>query len=360
MSEIQQPTTINLTKALARLKPLVATAASTIAGEKLTQENCLYFVEGRVFAQASGLSVSVVFDLGTDMVIAGAPLITILQNMAAVEKNPEVSVMVKGGELRFKGANSKAGLRWQEIDMKAQTLTKLFGQKLKWTKCPTDLIKVWKACRLSALSDSTNRLLSTVHIMPDCAEACNDIEATRIFYASALTLPVDQVLLPFHGLDSIDPTFQPDEIAWTEKLVFLKTNKPEIILALPTQKETETYPELDKLFEAKGQSVPITSAFRESVQRAASLMLKFDRHVKIMLQDGVIKVRGQMENGWYAESWDCQYHGPDLTFCIEPNLFIRMLEAGKIKVSPEKMFVTTKTFQLVCALQQPEEAAVTK
>jgi len=360
MSAPAQPVIINLDKALARLKPLVATAASTTVGEKLTQENCLYFVGGNVFAQASGLTVSVVFDLGIDMVVAGSPLITILQNMAAVEKNREVEVKVSNGELRFKGSNSSAGLRWQELDGKAQILSNLLSQKLKWTKCPEGLIKIWKSCRLSALSDSTNRLLSNVHVMADCAEACNDIEAARIFYPSNLTLPSKSILLPFHGLDLIDPSFQPDEVAWTDKLVFLKTNKPETILALPTLKESEPYPELDGLFEAKGQSVPITSDFRESVQRAATMVLKFDRHVKVMLQDGSIKVRGQMENGWYTETWKCEYHGPELTFCIEPNLFTRMLEAGKIKVSPEKMFVSTKTFQLVCALQQPEDTTEKK
>jgi hypothetical protein len=121
-------------------------------------------------------------------------------------------------------------------------------------------------------------------------------------------------------------------------------------LVLSCRISKEAFPSGDKGFELKnGSKGVLPKGLGDATDRAEEFST--DQKVKVILSPGKLRLRATGASGWYKETFNIAYDGPDIEFMASPKLLKDLTKQPRDCVLNEsRLKVDTGTYQYITAL----------
>lgn len=319
------------------LQQLLAVQPGLAEREIIEQSSCVAFVKGRAYTYNDEVSCSAEVPLKLSGAVPAKTLLSILGKMP----DEELEVEEDDAEVVFRGKGRRFKLR-KEAKI-ALPVDKLEVPDA-WNKLPKNFTEAIDMVRHSASSDKSRFKLTCVHLSPAHVEACDNFQLSRFRLKTGLK---QSVLVK---KSSIEHIVGMGMVEMSETDTWLHFRNPAGVV-LSCRRYVEKYHDVDGVLKDKGKAIILPKRLGDAADRASvfSSEAANDNQVRVRLQEGLLRIRGVGEVGWYTETRKVTYDGPELEFLISPSLLGQIadkfreafVDSNQLRVEgPEWVFVT--------------------
>lgn len=319
------------------LQQLLAVQPGLAEREIIEQSSCVAFVKGRAYTYNDEVSCSAEVPLKLSGAVPAKTLLSILGKMP----DEELEVEEDDAEVVFRGKGRRFKLR-KEAKI-ALPVDKLEVPDA-WNKLPKNFTEAIDMVRHSASSDKSRFKLTCVHLSPAHVEACDNFQLSRFCLKTGLK---QSVLVK---KSSIEHIVGMGMVEMSETDTWLHFRNPAGVV-LSCRRYVEKYHDVDGVLKDKGKAIILPKRLGDAADRASvfSSEAANDNQVRVRLQEGLLRIRGVGEVGWYTETRKVTYDGPELEFLISPSLLGQIadkfreafVDSNQLRVEgPEWVFVT--------------------
>lgn len=317
-------------------------------GENVEQSTCFVFSEGRVWAYNEEILCSSPCDLIDTGAIPAEPLIRLLERLG----DEQLEVWVDGEEFCLKGKRKTAGIRFDKEVKLPIDQVKL---PAKWSKLPdgfSDAIDMVKDCC------SNNDLffaLRCVHVTDSFVEACDNVQGCRVECKTGVktgTLIRYESAVHLVGSGVV-------KFGETSNWIHFRTAEDRVISC---RRYMDEYPDLSKVFSAKGTAITLPKGLPAAVTRASTFTAEGSNSVvardlvQINLEHGKLHIVGEGANGWYKEVEKLEYAGPDLKFSISPHMLsVIFKRTSSASITDKRISIAGDGWRMAFSLFQKDE-----
>jgi hypothetical protein len=249
--------------------------------------------------------------------------------------------------------DQSAGSRLLELNMERQVLMPLDGIEKPgndWKPLHddfTDAVGIVESC---AGKDESNVALTCVHITEAHMEACDNFQLTRYKFKTG----IKECCVKRDAL-KIVPALDMREYTETESWLHFR-GRTGLIVSI--RKHKEDYTDLAPFLEVEGVKTVLPKSLSEAVERAKLLSDENADNpvIKVDLQPGKVKIRGEGASGYFTEAKKVKYAGPGIKFVVSPTLFLELVKRHTdCVVSPNyRIKVDGPKWRYVACLQPAE------
>lgn len=312
-----------LIAALAKVKPGLSSK------EFIEQSTSFAFLGDRVVTYNDEVSISHPIE-GMDITgaIQAEPLYSLLSKIT----DDKIKITVNGKELMVKAGAVKAGFALQE-EIKLPLEEVDVKKKWKILSNPKALLKGLKFVSFTCSKDVTRPVLTCVNVLQS-----GELQATDNFRVTTYNtdpLPVKGFLLPVNALNVL-VGYPVRDIAKTSGWVHFRTDDG-TILSARTYKED--FPNVNAHMKVKGHALPLPNTLDEMVERSLVVTkseVLINSVVEIALSDGLLKVSGKADFGWFSEVKKIKYTGTSFIFIINPLFLIDIAQESEWEATISK------------------------
>lgn len=319
------------------LQQLLAVQPGLAEREIIEQSSCVAFVKGRAYTYNDEVSCSAEVPLKLSGAVPAKTLLSILGKMP----DEELEVEEDDAEVVFRGKGRRFKLR-KEAKI-ALPVDKLEVPDA-WSKLPKNFTEAIDMVRHSASSDKSRFKLTCVHLSPAHVEACDNFQLSRFRLKTGLK---QSVLVK---KSSIEHIVGMGMVEMSETDTWIHFRNPAGVV-LSCRRYVEKYHDVDGVLKEKGKAIVLPKRLGDAADRASvfSSEAASDNQVRVRLQEGLLRIRGVGEVGWYTETRKVTYDGPELEFLISPSLLGQIadkfreafVDSNQLRVEgPEWVFVT--------------------
>mgnify|MGYP001321867735 CR=1 FL=1 len=319
------------------LQQLLAVQPGLAEREIIEQSSCVAFVKGRAYTYNDEVSCSAEVPVKLSGAVPAKTLLSILGKMP----DEELEVEEDDAEVVFRGKGRRFKLR-KEAKI-ALPVDKLEVPDA-WSKLPKNFTEAIDMVRHSASSDKSRFKLTCVHLSPVHVEACDNFQLSRFRLKTGLK---QSVLVK---KSSIEHIIGMGMVEMSETDTWLHFRNPAGVV-LSCRRYVEKYHDVDGVLKEKGKPIVLPKRLGDAADRASvfSSEAANDNQVRVRLQEGLLRIRGVGEVGWYTETRKVTYDGPELEFLISPSLLGQIadkfreafVDSNQLRVEgPEWVFVT--------------------
>lgn len=307
--------------------------------EIIEQSSCFVFEDNTVHTFNDEIACSKETDLSIKGAVQAIPLINLLRKL----QEETLEITVHKGKLLIKGKKRRAGIRLEEkilLDMETWESPK------KWSAIAENLVDAVSMVQHCAGNDESQFVSTCIHIHPDWIEACDNFQAGRYIIETGIK---ESVLIRKDSLKHII-SMNMTKFSETKSWIHFK-NPDELILSC--RRFVEEYPDITSVLEVKGSPILLPKGLKEAAEKAEIFSSENveDNEVKIHLENGKVKIKGEGVSGWYSEIKKAKYNGPPITFTISPKLLTELVERhNKCRISKDKLKAKVGKFSYVTVL----------
>lgn len=311
--------------------------------EILEQSTCIIFLPGKIMTYNDEISCSLASKLKIEGAIRAMPLITILQKL----KEEEVDLEEADGELIIHGKRKRAGIAIEkEIHLKVDAVE----EPGKWRSLPQDFLEAIDIIQQCAGTDESQFSLTCIHVHPEWVEACDNFQAARF----PLTTKFEESILVRRGALKHIVGLGMTEFSITDSWVHFRNDSG---LVVSCRKYAEEYPKIDEIFKGEGEKMTLPKGLVEAADKALVFAADNDnKHVKISIRPGKLRLHGEGSYGWYNELCKIRYKGQPISFLISPKILQEIAtKYSDCEVTENRLKVVGDKFIFVTCLGKEEE-----
>ncbi len=286
-----------------------------LAGKELIQQTTSFaFIKGVVITYNDEISVQ--HPLPELKELTGAVYAEELYKLLNKLKGDDIEVEFTENELRLTSGRTKAGMSLQsEIKL---PLNEEIKNKGDWKVLPDRFIEFLKFCVSSCSKDMSKPILTCIHV-----NSSGLIESSDGYKLAHCTLeedmPVPTFLLPSSSAIEVI-RLNPTEISYGKGWIHFKTEEGTILSCRIFE---DKYPDTTPHLKIDGKKLILPSSLGETLERA-NIFAKRDQilqeTVEIALSKNRLIVSSKSETGWFSETLNIKYDGPEITFWVSPYL----------------------------------------
>jgi DNA polymerase III sliding clamp (beta) subunit (PCNA family) len=318
------------------LTALNAVKAGLSPREFIEQSSCFVFQDGMVMTFNDEVSCRIKIPIDIEGAIQAQALLDILGKVE--DEELMVRVAEEDSELQFKGKGKVFGVT-MDAEIYLPTADVEMPVEEDWQKLPKEFTESVSLVERCASKDSSKFRLTCIHLAPDFIEACDNMQAMRCQVDTGMK---KSVLVRATSLAHICELGM-DRVAMTESWIHFENESG---LIFSCRRYNDEYIKLDSLLEFEGKPLTFPKGLDKAAERAAVFAMDKagDPLVTITLERDRLKLEGEGISGWYRESKDVTYDGPDMEFMIDPSLMMRIAERySDAQISDEKLRITGKS-----------------
>lgn len=332
------------------LTALNAVKAGLSPREFIEQSSCFVFQDGMVMTFNDEVSCRIKIPIEVEGAIQAQSLLDILGKVE--DEELMVRVAEEESELQFKGKGKVFGVT-MDAEIYLPTSEVEMPLEEDWRDLPKEFTESVGLVQHCASKDSSKFRLTCIHLAPDFIEACDNMQAMRCMVDTGLR---KSVLVRASSLAHICELGM-DRVAMTESWIHFENESG---LIFSCRRYNDEYIKLDSLLEFEGKPLTFPKGLDKAAERAAIFAMDKagDPLVTITLKTDKLKLEGEGISGWYRESKDVTYDGPDMEFMIDPSLMMRIAERhSDAQISGEKLRISGKDdkWEYITVLAAAEE-----
>lgn len=294
------------------LEALTLTSVGLAKQEIIEQSASFIFTKGRVFTYNDEVAVSHPVEVDFEGAIPSKEFLALIKKL----KTEEVELEISDGELLLKGSRAKAGIRLEaEIKLPIDEI----GSPDGWVELPDNFCEAAKFCLFSASTDTSNQVLTCIHLTDSYVESTDNYRATRYFLTESDAFE-ESMLVPTFAIKEIIK-FNPTEYTTTEGWIHFKNNKD---VMFSCRMFDETFPEIGGHLEVEGEEIIFPSTLNEILDRA-SVMSDGER-VTVIAAKNKLTIKTQGDSGWFEEVARIDYDGEEIEFEIQPEYLAQIMK----------------------------------
>lgn len=262
----------------------------------------------------------------------------------------DVTIDLTGKEFKVKGRNREFGIRMQsEIHMPLEKV----DPPGDWQPLHEDFSEAVTIVQECAGKDQSKFALTCIHITPTHVEACDRYQLTR--YTFPTGFEGDILLMK----ESVKPVLALDMTEFTVTKAWVHFRNPTgVVISL--RRYTEQYHDMAKWFDMPdAEPAALPKGLAEAAEKAGLLSMETDNKlVTVDLKPNLLRIRGEGDSGWYTEVKKVTYHGPPITFHIDPRLLAEITKRHhECLVTATRLKVDGGKWQYVTGFRKKEGAA---
>lgn len=313
--------------------------------EIVEQSSCFAFNEGVVTTYNDEIACQHKTPFTGVGAVQAAPLLAILRKL--VEDEIDVAATDEG-LLVVKGKRRKAGIRMEsELRLPFEDVEK----PKKWKPLAEDFAEALQVVEQCASKDESVFAMVCIHLHPEFMEACDNYHAARYMLETGVQKPC---LVRRDSIKHIIDLGMTDFSETAEWLHF--RNKQKLILSC--RRDVSEYPDLSKLYKGKGVKTSLPKGLIEAVDKAEVFSAENTdaNQVRIELQPGRVRLRGEGASGFYQEIKKLEYEGDPMDFFISPILLRELIQRhSSCQVCGQTLKVKGNKFVCVTSLKVMED-----
>lgn len=239
------------------LEALICAQAGLEAKASVEQSSSFVFKDGRVYTYDDEISASHPLDLKFEGALNGKKLMELLTKF----DKEELKIKAGDGKFVIQSGKAKATLSYEEeITMPLDEL----AMPDKWKKFPKGLLKAVEFVLLSVGNDPAKPLTACIHVAEDYAESTDNVRVTRHDMEKSIK---GDLLIPAAAakeLSNLNPTHYAQVGGW----IHFKNAEDTYLSA---REQEGTFPNMERIFNIKGDSVELPEGLEEVLSRAEVL-----------------------------------------------------------------------------------------
>lgn len=295
-------------------------SSATSKNETVEQSDCLIFQGDRLFAFDGDLAVQVT---PSPVELSGAVPVSDFVKFLSKFPDDEIEIQDRGRSIRIKGQKRQASLNVQPPAIQSPVTV-----PSKWKRVPKGLLSSMLQAARTCSSDPMKPLAGCVRIAPDCVEACDDFRAFRSAMKTKLKNPILVPAKSVRALNRFAPKKQAVSKGW---LHFREDTESGLVVVVSLRCETLPYPDLAPILGDLGQTrVVLPEILSEASERAEITSDEQSQKVTVSISSGKVEVSSRCAAGWFKESIEAKYEGPDLKFTVNPKFLKETLSKSHI------------------------------
>jgi len=312
------------------------------ARELIEQSTSFVFMNGHVFTYNDEVAMSHPVDLDLEGAIPASEFLALLNKL----KDDTVELKIDGSELRVNGKKAKAGIKMiAEIALPLSEIQ----EPEEWEELPKDFVEAVRFCMFSCSKDLTKPALTCIHVTEDRVESCDNFRIT-IRYMDGADFR-ESFLLPAPAAKDLI-NYKVTGYAAVGGWLHFRTEAG-TMFSCRTYNDL-AYPALDRFLEVEGGKIKFPDDTKEALGMAgifSNSVGKGDERVKIVLEDGLMTVKGEGDAGWFEESSRVRYKGDETHFEITPMFLEAVLDLNdEAVVGSDRLKFEGKSFVHVVSL----------
>lgn len=296
---MQKINRIELQDALEKVKPGLASK------NIIEQSTSFAFMGDRVVTYNDEISVShPVKELNITGAVQAKKLYEFLNRI----KKDEITLEYEGNQIQIKAGKSKVGLVFEE---KIVLPIDEIGTIGKWKKIPERLKEALEFCAPCCSSDMSRPALTCLYVGEDKILATDSFQIVR--YILDKKMPIQPFLLPASAVRSLSQ-YEITHISQGQGWVHFKTEEGTVFSSRVFE---DTFPDIEKFLEMKGEEIKFPTDMIETLERAeifSHMSLEEMPIVNIEISKNRLKVSAKDESGWFEEKAKIKYDGDTLAF----------------------------------------------
>jgi len=321
---------------------------SGLAPKEIAQQSsCFVFENGyvRTYNDEVACKIKTNLDKAFTAAVPAAPLLAILTKMS----EEEVEITPSKEELLLSGKKRKAGIRMEEeifLD------TKLLDAPGEWIPLDPEFCEALDMVRKCAGKDEDKFYITCVHIHPKWVEATNNLHLARYRLKTHFPKPILIKKVSVKEIAAMEMT----DFSVTESWVHFRSGNGMIMSC--RYSEAETFPDLGSILKAEGHPTTLPKGLPEAIEKAGvfSEDNAEDKHIRVQLRHGKLRIKGEGASGWYTEFKKLVYDGEPLDFYIEPELFSDLAKNhNECEVTKDLLKVVSGKFTYISCLENGDD-----
>jgi DNA polymerase III sliding clamp (beta) subunit (PCNA family) len=323
--------------ALEIVKPGLASKENNI-----DQSTAFAFIQDRIVTYNDEISVSHPLP---GMELTGVVSSTELYSLLSKLTKEDVDLIVEDSELRIKCGRAKAGLTFQaEVRLPIDDV----GRKGKWKPIPEDLVKAMSFSMGSCSKDSTQPILTCVHVnKAGFVESTDNFRITRVTLTEPL--PVNTFLIPAHSALMV-ARMNPTKIAEGDGWVHFKTGEGTVI-SCRTFADDE-FPDTNAILKVKGKKIEFPENINEILDKAIVFCKGIGESLDIEIENNILKIKSHSDGGWFEEKTKINYAEDSINFAITPDFLKDIItKTPNCVIAEDRLKFTGKNWVYVTILK---------
>jgi hypothetical protein len=225
-------------------------------------------------------------------------------------------------------------------------------QKFKWKELPTGFVEAADFARDACSKDMSKPVLTCVSIAEDGrVESSDNYRVLR--YTLEGGMPVPGFLLPGVSAGTVTK-LNPVKIAKTPGWVHFQTEEGTEISCRVF--ENDKFPTIEHVLNFEGVDIQLPKTLSEVLERAAVFSkrdFQLDETMTVTIGAKRLVIRSEDPGkGWFEESVNLKYEGPEMEFLITPYLVKNILsQTGMIKIGTQQMKFQGERWEYVAMLK---------
>jgi len=308
------------------------------------QSSCFVFKDGRVVTFNDEISCSHKSPMNFEGAVPAKCFLEYLQ------KSPDVDLDVEedDDELILVGKKRRTGFTMEREIMLRVDLVEEPGE---WKPLKPDFREAISIVEQCAGKDESKFKLTCVHITSKYIEAFDNYQMARYLIKVPVT---DEFLV---RRDAIKHIIALDMVELSETASWIHfRNSAGLIISC--RRYDEKYPAIGKYLDVNGRPAVLPKGLTEVLERAGifSEEKKDADVIRVEMQKGKVRIRGQGSIGWHSEVRKIKYEGPPLTFYIAPKLLADITtKYNQCEITSEYLKVSNGKFTYISTLSESED-----
>lgn len=259
----------------------------------------------------------------------------------------EIDISLHGNEVLIKGRRKRAGIScFQDILLPFNAVP----APSKWSKLKKDVEGVLQQAARTCGKDLTQILSTLVYVTPDRIEASDNF---RLFRQEITTGFPKEVLLPASSIGTLG-SLSLRKVSIGKGWAHFRTKADQIISIRCYHGKYHAKKEMDSVLELKeGKKITLPKNLGKIISRTEIMSGSgYDSRIHMAIAGGILKVTSRKDSGWYREKKKIDYDGEDISFYINPDFLVEVLQKTRtVRIAEGKMKIAAKGMQFVVSLE---------
>ena len=327
------------------LRALESVSAGLSSKEAVEQSTCYVFKDGRITTFNDEVFCSAETPIKkVGVAVPAKPLVDLLRKLV----EDEVEVKVEGSEFLVRGKRRRAGIRMEsEITLPIDSVEK----PEDWQELNPEFCEALDVVSRCASSDESNFVMTCVHVCSEHIEASDNFQVVRWPIEVGVESPCLIRAVSAKGLVGLGVS----EMAETESWIHFRNPSG---LVYGCRRWKEDYPKFDGVLDVDGSKAVLPSGLAEAVEKAGIFSEDgaIDTSIRVELQKGKLRLRGEGASGWYEERKTITYDGQSLSFLIAPKVLVELTKrSNECVIAPGRLKMNAGKFVYVACLGQVDK-----
>ena len=312
-----------LSEALTIVKPGLANK------ELLEQTTSFTFLKGSVLTYNDEISIRYpVKGIEFEGVIEAEQLF----NFVGKVKKDKIEYIVKENEVIFKSGRARAGFVLQQ---EIKTPLDILPEDLKWYELPENFLEYMNRAKDVCSSDMSRPMLTCVHVLPDGIIQASD-SLRLIQFDLKKNVGNQEFLLPAKSI-KVMVIFNPSLVGYSEGWVHFKRSDGALLSCRVFE---DKYVDFSRFLDVEGNALNFPKTLKNVMEKAEIFSKRdflLEEVVLLKVAPKKLTVRADSDSGWFEETLNMHYKGPEFSFQIAPLALSGILEETTKAVINDKV-----------------------